>query len=153
MHVSRCGALMTVASRLAEPSRNAWWLPFAHAVIADHPGVEMDEGVRTRFMEEWPDHEPYVDHPSFEGIREDFRAAWPCYESFVKALRAIAPNGLDPNVGNVLVGLDGSPVVYDPLCDDGEGLWRSPVARLLSRCGETLRGLTGEGWRRARAAA
>ncbi len=44
LHVSRCGALTTVASRLAEPPRDAWWLPFAHAVIADHPGVAMDDG-------------------------------------------------------------------------------------------------------------
>lgn len=153
MHVSRCGALMTVASRLVEPPQDAWWLPFAHAVIADHPGAEMDEGVRARFRAEWPNHEPSVDHPSFDDIREEFRAAWPGYEAYVAALRAVAPRALDPNVGNVLVDLDGNPVVNDPLCDDGEGLWRTPLSRLLSRCGEILRGLIGEGWRRAPAAA
>lgn len=153
MHVSRCGALMTVASRLAEPPEDAWWLPFAHAVIADRPGGEVDAGVRARFKAEWPRHEPSVDHPSFDGIREAFRAAWPGYEGYVSALRAVAPRGLDPNVGNVLVGRDGSPVVNDPLCDDGDGLWRSPLARLMSRCAEALRGLFGDAWRRAPAAA
>ena len=157
MHVSRCGALMTVASRLAEPPRGAWWLPFAHAVIADHPGAEMDEGVRSRFRAEWPDHEPSVDHPSFDGIREAFRAAWPGYESYVAALRAAAPRGLDPNVGNVLVGLDGSPVVNDPLCDDGHGLWRSALSsdrwREALRAGVArLAGLAGT-WLKAPAAA
>lgn len=153
MHVSRCGALMTVASRLAEPPQDVWWLPYAHAVIADHPGVEMDEGVCMRFKAEWPGHEPLVDHPSFDGIRENFRAAWPGYEAYVSALRAVAPRGLDPNVGNVLVGWDGSPVVNDPLCDDGDGLWRSPLVRLLSRRVDALRGMLGESWRRVPVAA
>ena len=52
-----------------------------------------------------------VDHPSFDGIREQFRAAWPSFEDYVSALRAASPRGLDPNVGNVLLGRDGSPVV------------------------------------------
>ncbi|MDX7952112.1 hypothetical protein P7D22_13105 [Lichenihabitans sp. Uapishka_5] len=149
MHVSRCGALLTVASRLAEPSQGAWWLPFAHAVIADRPDAEMDEGVRTRFKAEWPDHEPYVDHACFDGIRDAFRTVWPGYEGYVAALRAVAPRGLDPNVGNVLVGSDGSPVVNDPLCDNGDGLWRSPLSKLLGRVGDALRGAIGQPWRRA----
>ena len=153
LHVSRCGALLTVASRLAEPPRDAWWLPFAHAVIADHPGTAMDEGVRTRFKAEWPGYEPRVDHPSFDGLREAFRSAWPGYEAYVASLRDVAPRGLDPNVGNVLVGPDGSPVVNDPLCDDGDGLWRSPLSRLLSRCRDGLSGLFGDMWRRAPATA
>lgn len=153
LHVSRCGALLTVASRLAEPPRDAWWLPFAHAVIADHPGAPMDEGVRTRFKAEWPGYEPRVDHPSFDGLRETFRSAWPGYEAFVASLREVAPRGLDPNVGNVLMGPDGSPVVNDPLCDDGDGLWRSPLSRLVSRCRDGLLGLLGDMWRRAPAAA
>ncbi len=139
LHVSACGALMTVGSRLEYPARESWWLAYAHAVIADQPGAAMEEGVRERFKAEWPSHEPFVDHPGFDGIRERFRAAWPGYEAFVAALRAAAPQGLDPNVGNVLVGLDGSPVVNDPLCDDGHGLWRSPASRLLTRCAEALR--------------
>jgi len=133
MHVSDCGALLTVGSRLDSPTRDAWWLPFAHAVLADHPGVAMDEGVRERFKTEWPAYEPFVDHPSFDGIREAFRASWPHYESYVAALRAAAPQGLDPNVGNVLVGRDGSPVVNDPLCDDGHGLWRSQPRAIAGR--------------------
>lgn len=153
MHVSRCGALMTVGSRLTDPARDAWWLPYAHAVIADHPGVEMDEGVRARFMAEWPAHEPRVDHPSFDGIREEFRAAWPSFEGYVAALRAASPRGLDPNVGNVLLGRDGSPVVNDPLCDDGFGLWRSPLARLLSRWADALRRSAVEAFARAPATA
>jgi hypothetical protein len=153
LHVSRCGALMTVASRLAEPPHDAWWLPFAHAVIADHPGADMDEGVRTRFKAAWPGYEPLVDHPGFDGLREDFRAAWPGYEAYVAALRALSPRGLDPNVGNVLMARDGSPVVNDPLCDDGDGLWRSPLSRRLSRCLDALRGLLGDAWRRAPATA
>lgn len=153
MHVSRCGALLTVASRLAEPPQDAWWLPYAHAVIADHPGAEMDEGVRARFKAEWPGYEPFVDHPSFDGLREDFRAAWPGYEAYVAALRDVASRSLDPNVGNVLMTRDGSPVVNDPLCDDGNGLWRSPLSRLVSRCADALRGLLGDTWRRAPAAA
>ena len=142
MHVSRCGALMTVGSRLTDPARDIWWLAYAHAVLADHPGVAMDEGVRNRFKAEWPAHEPRVDHPSFDGIREAFRAAWPGYEAYVAKLRAVSPQGLDPNIGNVLVGSNGSPVVNDPLCDDGYGLWRSPVSRGLSRLTEMLRRLT-----------
>ncbi|MDB5646899.1 hypothetical protein, partial [Methylobacterium sp.] len=69
LSVSRCGALMTVGSRLTNPAPDAWWLAYAHAVIADHPGAAMDEGVRDRFRAEWPAHEPRVDHPSFDGIR------------------------------------------------------------------------------------
>ena len=153
LHVSRCGALLTVASRLAEPPRHAWWLPFAHAVIADHPGTEMDEGVRTRFKAEWPGYEPRIDDPSFDGLREDFRSAWPGYEVYVASLRDVAPRSLDPNVGNVLVGPDGSPVVNDPLCDDGDGLWRSPVSRLIARCRDGLLGFFGDMRRRAPAAA
>ena len=153
LHVSRCGALLTVASRLAEPPRDAWWLPFAHAVIADHPGAEMDDGVRTRFKAEWPGYEPQVDHPSFDGLREAFRSAWPGYEAYVASLRGVAPRSLDPNVGNVLMGPDGSPVVNDPLCDDGDGLWRSPVSRLLARCRDGLLGLFGDMRRRAPATA
>lgn len=153
MHVSRCGALLTVAARLSEPPQDAWWLPYAHAVIADHPGAAMDEGVRARFKAEWPGHEPYVDHASFDGLREDFRAAWPGYEAYVASLRAVSVRGLDPNVGNVLVGRDGSPVVNDPLCDDGDGLWRSPLWRLLSRGADALRLLVADLWRRAPAAA
>lgn len=149
MHVSRCGALLTVGSRLSDPVRNAWWLAYAHAVIADHPGVDMDQGVRDRFKAEWPGHEPRIDHPSFDGIREAFRAAWPTYEAFVVTLRAVSPQGLDPNVGNVLVGVDGCPVVNDPLCDDGFGLWRSPVCRLLTRYADSLRRQAGEAFGRA----
>ncbi|KQP77476.1 hypothetical protein ASF60_22655 [Methylobacterium sp. Leaf113] len=144
MHVSRCGSLITVGSRLTDPVRDVWWLAYAHAVIADHPGVEMDQGVRDRFKAEWPAHEPRIDHPSFDGIREAFSAAWPNYETYVAALRAVAPQGLDPNVGNVLLGVDGSPVVNDPLCDDGFGLWRSPLSRMLTRCADILRRQTGE---------
>lgn len=139
MHVSRCGALMTVGSRLSDPARDAWWLAYAHAVIADHPGVAMDEGVRNRFKAEWPAHEPRIDHASFDGIREAFRAAWPGYEAYVARLRAVSPQELDPNIGNVLVGGDGSPVVNDPLCDDGYGLWRSPLSRGWSRFMDILR--------------
>jgi hypothetical protein len=153
LHVSRCGALMTVGSRLTNPDRDAWWLPYAHAVIADHPGVEMDEGVRERFMREWPAYEPRIEHPSFDGIREAFRAEWPTYESYVATLRAASPRELDPNVGNVLVGRDGSPVVNDPLCDDGFGLWRSPLARLLGRFAEVLRRQIGGMFGRTPAAA
>ncbi|TXN15852.1 hypothetical protein FV219_01655 [Methylobacterium sp. WL122] len=138
MHVSRCCALFTVGSRLSDPVRDVWWLAYAHAVIADHPGVEMDQGVRDRFKAEWPAHEPRIDHPSFDGIREAFRTAWPTYEGYVGTLRSVAPQGLDPNVGNVMVGIDGSPVVNDPLCDDGFGLWRSPISRVLSRYAEIL---------------
>ncbi|GJE16937.1 hypothetical protein [Methylobacterium marchantiae] len=139
IHVSRCGALMTVGSRLTDPARDAWWLAYAHAVIADHPGVAMDDGVRDRFKVEWPAHEPRVDHASFDGIREAFRTAWPGYEAYVAGLRAVSPQGLDPNIGNVLVGDDGSPVVNDPLCDDGHGLWRSPLSRALARYADLLR--------------
>lgn len=139
LFVSRCGALMTVGSRLANPTPETWWLPYAHAVLADDAGVAMDEGVRERFKAEWPAYEPRVDHPSFDGIREDFRAAWPGYEAFVATLRAAAPRALDPNIGNVLVGLDGSPVVNDPLCDDGFGLWRSPLSQWTARFADTLR--------------
>ncbi|MCJ2082453.1 hypothetical protein [Methylobacterium sp. J-090] len=142
--VSRCGALMTVGTRLTNPGPECWWLAYAHAVLADHPGVAMDEGVRDRFRAEWPAHEPRLDHPSFDGIREDFRAAWPGYEAFVATLRAASPRALDPNIGNVLVGLDGSPVVNDPLCDDGFGLWRSPLSRLMTRLTAALRRLVGE---------
>ncbi|KQP10022.1 hypothetical protein ASF28_02325 [Methylobacterium sp. Leaf99] len=144
LHVSRCGALMTVGARLSDPPRDAWWLAYAHAVIADHPGVAMDEGVRDRFRVAWPAHEPRIDHASFDGIREAFRAAWPGYEAYVAALRTVSPQGLDPNIGNVLVGIDGSPVVNDPLCDDGYGLWRSPLARGLARYAEVSRRLAGE---------
>ena len=143
MHVSRCGALMTVGTRLTNPPRDVWWLAYAHAVIADHPGITMDEGVRDRFRAEWPAHEPRVDHSSFDGIREAFRASWPEYEAFVANLRAVSPQGLDPNIGNVLVGSNGSPVVNDPLCDDGYGLWRSPLSRVLSRSADMLRRLVG----------
>nr|USU31613.1 hypothetical protein NG677_20195 [Methylobacterium sp. OTU13CASTA1] len=144
MHVSRCGALMTVGSRLSDPARDAWWLAYAHAVIADHPGVALDEGVRDRFRVEWPAHEPRIEHSSFDGIREAFRAAWPGYEAYVAALRAVSPQGLDPNIGNVLVGIDGNPVVNDPLCDDGYGLWRSPILRRLSRYADSVRRSAGE---------
>ncbi len=147
LHVSGCGALLTVGGKLDYPDHATWWLPFAHAVIADHPGQAMDPGVRERFMKVWPDHEPFVDHPSFDGLRERFRAAWPGYEPFVSALRAAAPQGLDPNVGNVLVGRDGSPVVNDPLCDDGHGLWREPdpclAERLIGLVRAGLRGMAG----------
>ncbi|WP_156387515.1 MULTISPECIES: hypothetical protein [unclassified Methylobacterium] len=153
LHVSRCGALMTVGSRLTNPPAQVWWLAYAHAVIADHPGVAMDEGVRERFKVEWPAHEPRIDHASFDGIRETFRDAWPGYEAFVATLRAASPRGLDPNVGNVLVGCDGSPVVNDPLCDDGFGLWRSPVSRLLTRYADTARRLATEALGRAPATA
>lgn len=153
LHVSRCGALMTVGARLTNPTRDAWWLAYAHAVISDHPGVAMDAGVRDRFKAEWPAHEPFVDHASFDGIREDFRAAWPGFEAYVATLRAASPQGLDPNVGNVLVGQDGSPVVNDPLCDDGFGLWRSPLARLLTRRADALRRLVAEALGRAPVAA
>ena len=149
LSVSRCGALMTVGSRLTNPAPDAWWLAYAHAVIADHPGAAMDEGVRDRFRAEWPAHEPRVDHPSFDGIREDFRAAWPGYEAYVATLRAASPRGLDPNVGNVLVGRDGSPVVNDPLCDDGFGLWRSPLSRLSTRFADAVRRLVDEALGRA----
>ena len=144
MHVSRCGALMTVGSRLRNPAHDIWWLAYAHAVIADHPGVATDEGVRDRFKVEWPAHEPRTDHASFDGIRDAFRAAWPGYEAYVAALRAVSPQGLDPNIGNVLMGLDGCPVVNDPLCDDGYGLWRSPLSRVLARYMDGVRRLTGE---------
>jgi hypothetical protein len=153
LSVSPCGALMTVGARLADPAPGCWWLAYAHAVLADHPGAVMDEGVRDRFRAEWPAHEPRVDHPSFDGIREDFRAAWPGYEAFVATLRAASPRALDPNVGNVLVGLDGSPVVNDPLCDDGFGLWRSPLRRWSTRVLAALRRLVGETPGRAPAAA
>jgi hypothetical protein len=126
------------------PDHAAWWLPFAHAVLADHPGVAMDAGVRERFKAQWPAYEPYVDHPSFDGLRERFRASWPGYEPFVAALRAAAPQGLDPNIGNVLVGRDGSPVVNDPLCDEGHGLWRSPLAGFVSRVLATAGEMFGE---------
>lgn len=139
MHISRCGALMTVGSRLTDPARDVWWLAYAHAVIADHPGLAIDEGVRDRFRVEWPAHEPRIDHSSFDGIRETFRAAWPGYEAYVAALRSVSPQGLDPNIGNVLMGVDGSPVVNDPLCDDGYGLWRSPLSRMLGRTADVLR--------------
>jgi hypothetical protein len=138
MHVTPCGALLTVGSRLSEPAPGAWWLPYAHAVIADHPGVEMDAGVRERFMKAWPAYEPFVDHAGFDGIRESFRAAWPAYEPYVAALRAASPKELDPNVGNVLVGPDGSPVVNDPLCDDGLGLWMEPVPASANRFADAL---------------
>ncbi|MGU3361533.1 hypothetical protein ACLBWX_14465 [Methylobacterium sp. M6A4_1b] len=153
LHVSRCGALMTVGARLTNPTPETWWLPYAHAVLADQAGVVLDEGVRERFKAEWPAHEPRVDHPSFDGLREDFRAAWPGFEAFVATLRAAAPRSLDPNVGNVLVGQDGSPVVNDPLCDDGFGLWRSPLSRLTIRCADALRRFAGASFGRAPAAA
>jgi len=74
MHISRCGALMTVGSRLIEPARDVWWLAYAHAVIADHPGTAMDEGVRDRFKVEWPTHEPRIDHASYAaGTRPEHR--------------------------------------------------------------------------------
>ena len=153
LSVSRCGALMTVGSRLATPAPGTWWLAYAHAVLADHPGATMDEGVRERFKAEWPAFEPWVDHPSFDGIRDDFRAAWPHYEAFVATLRAASPRALDPNVGNVLVAPDGCPVVNDPLCDDGFGLWRSPLSRSSARFADALRRLAREtlGWRPAAA--
>lgn len=141
LSVSRCGALMTVGSRLTNPRPDTWWLAYAHAVLADHPGVAMDEGVRERFKAAWPAYEPFVEHSSFDGIREDFRASWPGYEAYVATLRAVSPRALDPNVGNVLVGQDGSPVVNDPLCDDGNGLWRSPLSRLTARIANALRRL------------
>ncbi len=150
MRVSRCGALLTVSSRLSEPPGDAWWLPFAHAVIA---GATMDEGVRERFVATWPGHVPHVDAPSFDGVRERFRAAWPGYEPFVEALRRVAPQGLDPNVGNVLVDGEGRPVVNDPLCDDGHGLWLSPSRRLALRWSAALRGLAATGRRRSPVAA
>lgn len=153
MFVSRCGALMTVGTRLTEPSRDTWWLAYAHAVLADHPGVAMDKGVRDRFKAEWPSYEPRIAHPSFDGIREQFRAAWPGYEAYVATLRAASPRSLDPNIGNVLIGQDGSPVVNDPLCDDGFGLWRSPLSRLATRCADALRRLPGETLGRTPAAA
>ena len=149
MHVSRCGALMTVGSRMFNPAHDTWWLAYAHAVIADHPGIAMDEGVRDRFKTEWPAHEPQVDHPSFDGIREAFRTAWPGYEAYVAALRAVSPQSLDPNIGNVLVGDDGSPVVNDPLCDDGYGLWRSPLLRVSARYADLVRRLASEAIGRA----
>ena len=149
LHVSRCGALMTVGSRLTDPGRDVWWLAYAHAVIADHSGVTMDEGVRDRFKAEWPLYEPQVDHSSFDGIREAFRTAWPGYEAYVANLRAVSPKGLDPNIGNVLVGGDGSPVVNDPLCDDGYGLWLSPLSRLLARYADVPRRLAGAALGRA----
>lgn len=153
LSVSRCGALMTVGSRLTNPTPGTWWLPYAHAVLADEAGVAMDEGVRERFKAEWPAYEPWVNHPSFDGIRENFRAAWPGYEAFVATLRAAAPRALDPNIGNVLVGLDGSPVVNDPLCDDGFGLWRSPLSRLTTRFADAFRRWVTEPPGRAPAAA
>lgn len=153
LSVSRCGALMTVGSRLTNPAPETWWLPYAHAVLADQAGVAMDEGVRERFKAEWPAYEPRVDHPSFDGIREDFRSAWPGYEAFVATLRAAAPRALDPNIGNVLVGLDGSPVVNDPLCDDGFGLWRSPLSRWTARAADALRRWLSAPFGRAPAAA
>jgi hypothetical protein len=153
LQVSRCGALMTVGSRLADPKPDTWWLAYAHAVLADHPSVAMDHGVRDRFKAEWPAHEPKIDHSSFDGIREDFRAAWPGFEAYVATLRSAAPRALDPNIGNVLVGQDGSPVVNDPLCDDGFGLWRSPLSRLTTRFGDVLRRLAGTSFGRAPAAA
>lgn len=113
LSVSRCGASMTVGSRLTDPRSETWWLAY----------------------------EPFVDHPSFDGIHEDFRASWPGYEAYVATLRAVSPRALDPNVGNVLVGQDGSPVVNDPLCDDGYGLWRSPLSRLTARIANALRRL------------
>ncbi|GJE09987.1 MULTISPECIES: hypothetical protein [Methylobacterium] len=144
LHVSRCGALMTVSARLTDPTPDTWWLAYAHAVLVDHPGVVLDEGVRDRFKAAWPAHEPAVDHASFDGVRESFRAAWPGYEAYVASLRAASPRALDPNVGNVLVGRDGSPVVNDPLCDDGFGLWRSPLSRLTARFSNALRRVRGE---------
>ncbi len=144
LSVSRCGALMTVGSRLSTPPSDTWWLAYAHAVIADHASVLVDEGVRERFKAEWPAYEPRIDHSSFDGIREDFRAAWPKYEAFVATLRAASPRALDPNVGNVLVGQDGSPVVNDPLCDDGFGLWRSPLSRLTARLANAFCRLTDD---------
>ncbi|MCJ2062488.1 hypothetical protein MKK63_07190 [Methylobacterium sp. J-088] len=149
MHISRCGALMTVGSRLSEPARDVWWLAYAHAVIADHPGSAMDDGVRDRFKVEWPAHEPRIDHASYDGIRERFRATWPGYEAYVAALRSVSPQGLDPNIGNVLMCLDGNPVVNDPLCDDGHGLWRSPLARVMGRIVEGLRRWVGDALGRA----
>ena len=95
----------------------------------------------------------FVCECGFDGIREDFRAAWPGYEAYVATLRAASPRGLDPNVGNVLVGQDGSPVVNDPLCDDGFGLWRSPLSRSLTRFADVLRRLAGEALGRAPATA
>ena len=144
LSVSRCGALMTVGARLTTPPPDTWWLAYAHAVIADHPSVSIDEGVRDRFKAEWPGYEPRIDHPSFDGIREEFRAAWPRYEAFVATLRAASPRALDPNVGNVLIGRDGCPVVNDPLCDDAFGLWRSPLSRWALRVGEALRRCIGD---------
>lgn len=149
MHISRCGALMTVGTRLSEPARDVWWLAYAHAVIADHPGSAMDDGVRDRFKVEWPAHEPRIDHASHDGIRERFRATWPGYEAYVAALRSVSPQGLDPNIGNVLMCLDGNPVVNDPLCDDGHGLWRSPLARVMGRIVEGLRRWVGDALGRA----
>lgn len=149
MHISRCGALMTVGKRLSEPARDVWWLAYAHAVIADHPGSAMDDGVRDRFKVEWPAHEPRIDHASHDGIRERFRATWPGYEAYVAALRSVSPQGLDPNIGNVLMCLDGNPVVNDPLCDDGHGLWRSPLARVMGRIVEGLRRWVGDALGRA----
>jgi hypothetical protein len=149
MHISRCGALMTVGSRLIEPARDVWWLAYAHAVIADDPGAAMDEGVRDRFKVEWPAHEPRIDHASHDGIREKFRATWPGYEAYVAALRSVSPQGLDPNIGNVLMGSDGNPVVNDPLCDDGHGLWRSPLARMMGRIADVLRRCAGDALGRA----
>ena len=144
MHVSRCGALLTVGSRLTDPEPDVWWLAYAHAVIADHSNGPIDEGVRDRFRAEWPAHEPRIDHFSFDGIREAFRAAWPGYEAYVARLRALSPQALDPNVGNILIGGDGSPVVNDPLCDDGYGLWRSPLSRCLARGAKMMRWLAGD---------
>ncbi|MCJ2015834.1 hypothetical protein MKK84_00065 [Methylobacterium sp. E-065] len=149
MHISRCGALMTVGTRLSEPARDVWWLAYAHAVVADHPGSAMDDGVRDRFKVEWPAHEPRIDHASYDGIRERFRATWPGYEAYVAALRSVSPQGLDPNIGNVLMCLDGNPVVNDPLCDDGHGLWRSPLARVMGRIVEGLRRWVGDALGRA----
>ena len=133
MHVSRCGALLTVSSRLREPDADAWWLAYAHAVLADD-GAPVAEDARDRFAARWPGREPEVDHPCYDdGTRERFRATWPGYEPFVAALRRVAPQRLDPNEGNVLEGPGGHPVVNDPLCDDGHGLWLSPARRLARR--------------------
>ena len=100
MLVGPCGALLTVSSRLSDPPADAWWLAYAHAVLADDRA-----------------------HPDHDGVRDRFRAAWPGYEPFCDALRAAAPRPLDGNEGNVLVSADGTPVVNDPLCDESHRLW------------------------------